>query len=144
VRIVIAKKLLSAVGGSEAQARALGAALRDRGHAVTLVGLRPAIRRVGIPDAVYDARAGDVTLEDDGLTYRFIASRAGLLEAALPLSLVGPERLAPAHGRDRMSEPRARSASRSSRRRSCTQASRSPGTAPRTSRAIAAMTRSSV
>ena len=94
MRIVIAKKLLSAVGGSEAQARALGAALRDRGHAVTLAGLRPAIRRVGIPDAVYDARAGDVTLEDDGLTYRFIASPFALLEGPAPISLIGPERLA--------------------------------------------------
>ena len=43
MRVVIAKKLLSTVGGSEVQARALAMALRDRGHAVAVVGLRPAI-----------------------------------------------------------------------------------------------------
>lgn len=96
MRVVIAKKLLSTVGGSEAQARALAAALRDRGHEVTLVGLRPATRRAGIPDRVYDAPAGDVTIEDDGLTYRFIARRAALLEGTLPVSLIGPKRLAAA------------------------------------------------
>jgi glycosyltransferase involved in cell wall biosynthesis len=96
MRVVIAKKLLSTVGGSEAQARALAAALRDRGHQVTLVGLRPAHRRAGIPDRVYEARPGDVMFEDDGLTYRFIASPAALLEGTLPVSLVGPARLASA------------------------------------------------
>jgi glycosyltransferase involved in cell wall biosynthesis len=96
VRVVIAKKLLSTVGGSEAQARALAGALRDRGHAVTLVGLRPAHRRAGMPDRVYEARPGDVTFEDDGLTYRFIASPAALLEGPFPVSLVGPGRLATA------------------------------------------------
>jgi glycosyltransferase involved in cell wall biosynthesis len=94
VHVVIAKKLLSTIGGSEAQARALAAALRDRGHAVTLVGLRPAHRRAGIPDRVYEAPPGDVTVEDEGLTYRFIASPAALLEGTLPVSLIGPERLA--------------------------------------------------
>lgn len=93
MRVVIAKKLLSAVGGSEAQARALAAALRDRGHDVTLVALRPANRRPGIPDRVYDAPPGDVTLHDGGLTYRFVTSRAALLEGTLPISLVGPARL---------------------------------------------------
>jgi glycosyltransferase involved in cell wall biosynthesis len=96
MRVVIAKKLLSTVGGSEAQARALAAALRDRGHEVTLVGLRPAHRRAGIPDRVYDAGPGNVTIEDEGLTYRFIASPAALLEGTLPLSLIGPRYLAPA------------------------------------------------
>jgi glycosyltransferase involved in cell wall biosynthesis len=96
VRIVIAKKLLSTVGGSEAQARALAAALRDRGHELTLVGLRPVHRRAGIPDRVYQARPGDVTFEEDGLTYRFIASPAALLEGTFPVSLVGPARLASA------------------------------------------------
>lgn len=96
MRVVIAKKLLSTVGGSEAQARALGSALRDRGHDVTLVGLRPVHRRAGIPDRVYDAPPGNVTLEDAGLTYRFIASPAALIEGVLPQSLIGAERLAPA------------------------------------------------
>lgn len=96
MRVVIAKKLLSTIGGSEAQARALGAALRDRGHNVTLVGLRPAHRRPGIPDRVYDARPGNVTLEDDGLRYHFIASPTALLDGALPVSLIGSARLAAA------------------------------------------------
>jgi len=94
VRIVIAKKLLSTIGGSEAQARALAAALRDRGHDVTLVGLRPANRRAGIPDRVYAAPPGDVTIEDGGLTYRFIASPFALLEGLTPLSLIGSASLA--------------------------------------------------
>jgi glycosyltransferase involved in cell wall biosynthesis len=96
VRVVIAKKLLSTVGGSEAQARALAAALRDRGHDVILVGLRPTHRRAGIPAAVYDAPPGDVTLEADGLAFRFIASPFALAEGTLPISLIGPERLGPA------------------------------------------------
>ena len=96
MRVVIAKKLLSTVGGSEAQARALAAALRDRGHAVTLVGLRPATRRPGIPDRVYDAPRGDVALTDDGLAFRFVASPAALIEGTLPVSLIRPERVSPA------------------------------------------------
>jgi glycosyltransferase involved in cell wall biosynthesis len=96
MRVVIAKKLLSTIGGSEAQAHALGEALRDRGHDVTLVGLRPATRRPGIPDRVYDARPGDVTIEDHGLVYRFIASPAAFLEGISPLSFIGPARLATA------------------------------------------------
>lgn len=96
MRVVIAKKLLSTVGGSEAQARALAAALRDRGHDVSLVGLRPATRRPGIPDRVYAAPSGDVTLVDEGLEYRFVTSPAALLEGTLPLSLIRAARLAPA------------------------------------------------
>ncbi len=96
MRVVIAKKLLSTVGGSEAQARALAAGLRDRGHGVTLVGLRPATRRPGIPDRVYAAPPGDVTVTEDGLIYRFIASHAALIEGTLPVSLIGPDRLAAA------------------------------------------------
>ena len=98
MRVVVAKKLLSTVGGSEAQARALGAALRDRGHQVTLVGLRPATRRPGIPDRVYDAPSGDVTVTDDGLTYSFIASPAALIEGTLAVSLIRSGRLATALG----------------------------------------------
>ncbi|GAC1460018.1 MAG: hypothetical protein NVSMB8_10200 [Candidatus Limnocylindrales bacterium] len=94
MRIVIAKKLLSTVGGSEAQARALGAALVRRGHAVTLLGIRPAWRRPGIPEAVYTAPAGDVEVVEEGLRYVFIASPAAALEALLPLSLVASDRLA--------------------------------------------------
>ena len=92
MRIVIAKKLLSTVGGSEAQARALAKALHDRHHEVTLVGLRPAWKRPGIPRDVYAARWGAVELRDDGITYRSIPVRGGPLGAAidglLPTSLV--------------------------------------------------------
>jgi glycosyltransferase involved in cell wall biosynthesis len=97
VRVVIAKKLLSTVGGSEAQARALAKALRDRRHDVTLVGLRPAWKRPGIPKEVYSAPRGPVELRDDGITYRFIPVRGGALGAAIdgvfPTTLVAPEEL---------------------------------------------------
>ena len=83
MRITIAKKLLSTVGGSEAQARALAGALRDRGHEVTLVGLRPAWRRPGIPDEVYAAPPGPVEIRADGVTYRFVPTRLGTFGAAL-------------------------------------------------------------
>jgi len=83
VRVVIAKKLLSTVGGSEAQARALGRALRERGHDVTLVGLRPAWRRPGIPREVYAAPRGTVELREDGLRYLFMAVRGGRAGAAI-------------------------------------------------------------
>jgi hypothetical protein len=136
VRIVIGKKLLSTIGGSEAQARALAGALRDRGHTVTLVGLRPSHRRAGIPERVYAARPGDVTIEQEGLTYRFIASPAALLDGILPLSLVGAGRLEAGRTR-RQREPRVR---RSSRPRSCIRASRSRAPVRRTSRATAATT----
>ena len=94
MRIVIAKKLLSTVGGSEAQARALGAALIARGHAVTLLGIRPAWRRPGIPRAVYAAAPGDVEIDEGGLRYVFIASRTAAVEGLLPISLIAPDRLA--------------------------------------------------
>lgn len=96
MRVVIAKKLLSTVGGSEAQARALAEALRGLGHDVGLVGLRPVVRRPGIPPEVYAAPAGDVTVRDGGLTFRFVESRASLIEGLLPLSLVAADRLGPA------------------------------------------------
>jgi glycosyltransferase involved in cell wall biosynthesis len=50
VRVVIAKKLLSTVGGSEMFARALDRELRALGHDVTLVGMRPAWSRPGIAE----------------------------------------------------------------------------------------------
>ncbi|MBM4420154.1 MAG: glycosyltransferase family 4 protein [Chloroflexi bacterium] len=76
MRVAIAKKLLSTVGGSEAQARALAAALRDRGHHVTLVGMRPAWRRPGIPEPA-------TRHVIDGLTYVFVPARFGRLGAAI-------------------------------------------------------------
>ena len=50
MRIVIAKKTLSTVGGSEMFARSLDRELRALGHDVTLVGMRPAWTRPGIAD----------------------------------------------------------------------------------------------
>lgn len=83
MRVVIAKKLLSTVGGSEAQARALARALRPHGIAVTLVGLRPAWHRPGIPPAVYEAPPGAVRLEEAGQPFMFVPARFGRLGAAL-------------------------------------------------------------
>ncbi|MDP9266459.1 MAG: glycosyltransferase family 4 protein, partial [Chloroflexota bacterium] len=92
MRVAIVKKLLSRVGGSEAQARALGGALVARGHAVTLVGLRPAIRRSRMPDEVYAAPPGEAVLHEGGVTYRFLPVRLGgagaLADGLLPTSLV--------------------------------------------------------
>lgn len=100
MRVVIAKKLLSTVGGSEAQARALAKALHDRHHEVTLVGLRPAWRRPGIPPDVLAAPSGPVERHEDGVRYLFVPVRGGRIGAAidgiLPTSLVTHDDLATA------------------------------------------------
>jgi glycosyltransferase involved in cell wall biosynthesis len=71
VRVVIAKKLLSTVGGSEMFARALERELRALGHEVTLVGMQPAWTRPGIADdtrSIYlPVRGGRVGAAIDGL-----------------------------------------------------------------------------
>ncbi|MBI2323346.1 MAG: glycosyltransferase family 4 protein [Chloroflexi bacterium] len=90
MRIVIAKKLLSAVGGSEIQARQLAGALAARGHDVRLVGMRPPWRRPGIPDSAL--AGGSAAVEHmDGTPMTFVPSigrHAGaVLDALLPLSL---------------------------------------------------------
>ncbi len=76
MRVVVAKKLVSTVGGSETFARALERELRALGHDVTLVGMRPPWRRAGMD-------AGGLTLLD---------VRGGRLGAAvdalLPTTLV--------------------------------------------------------
>ena len=92
MRIVIAKKLLSTVGGSEAQARALARALRERGHDVSLVGLRPPWRRPGIPEAVYARERGSVEVVEDGIVFRYLPARFGpagaAIDGVLPTALV--------------------------------------------------------
>src|SRR2546421_11920264 len=92
MRVVIAKKLLSTVGGSEAQARTLARTLAKRHHDVTLVGLRPAWRRPGIPLDVYAAPPGPVELRHEGVRFLFLPVRGGRFGAAvdgiLPTSLV--------------------------------------------------------
>ena len=90
MRIVIAKKLLSTVGGSEAQARALAVALRDRGHEVRLLGMRPAWQRPGIPAGP----AGDLSTRIDGIGYRFLATRLAAIDGLLPTALISWRRLA--------------------------------------------------
>jgi glycosyltransferase involved in cell wall biosynthesis len=95
VRIVIAKKLLSTIGGSEAQARALDRELRALGHDITLVGLRPAWPRPGLPREALAAPPGPVTIRADGTRFVFIPARGGRIGAAidglLPTALVRAE-----------------------------------------------------
>jgi glycosyltransferase involved in cell wall biosynthesis len=71
VRVVIAKKLLSTVGGSELLARALDRELRALGHEVTLVGMRPAWARPGIAGDTHSiylsVRGGRLGAAIDGL-----------------------------------------------------------------------------
>ena len=92
MRVVIAKKLLSTIGGSEAQARALDRELRSLGHEVTLVGLRPAWARPGMPREALAAPPGPVTIGVNGTRFVFIPARGGRVGAAidglLPTSLV--------------------------------------------------------
>jgi len=90
VRIVIAKKLLSSVGGSEAQARALAAALAERGHEVRLVGMRPAWSRPGIPSGP----RGDLRSSVDGVAYTYLATPFAAVDGLLPTSLISWRRLA--------------------------------------------------
>ena len=82
LRIVIAKKLVSTVGGSESFARALDRELRARGHEVSLVGLQTAWTRDGMTEAA------NLSL----LPVRF--GRVGAaIDALLPTTLVGDDRL---------------------------------------------------
>ena len=97
MRVVIAKKLLSTIGGSEALARSLDRELRALGHDVTLVGLRPAWARPGVPLETLAAPPGPVTIHANGAHFVFIPSRGGRVGAAidglLPTALVGAEDL---------------------------------------------------
>lgn len=83
MRVVIAKKLLSTIGGSEALARSLDRELRALGHDVTLVGLRPAWARPGVPPETLAAPPGPVTIRSDGTHFVFIPARGGRVGAAL-------------------------------------------------------------
>lgn len=87
MRVVIAKKLVSTVGGSETFARALDRELRALGHDVRLVGMRPAWSRAGM------AAADDLVL----LPVR--GGRAGAaIDGALPTTLVRDDDLVRAFG----------------------------------------------
>jgi len=84
VRVVIAKKLVSTVGGSELQARALDRELRLLGHEVTLVGLRPAWTRPGMDDpnlVLLATRFGRFGAALDGILPTTLVSRAELHRA---------------------------------------------------------------
>ena len=98
MRVVIAKKLLSTVGGSEIQARYLGRALAARGHEVTLVGMRPPWPRPGIPPSARARDDGIVTPSEDGLRIVYVPSRLGRAGAAadalLPVALADGRALA--------------------------------------------------
>ncbi len=97
MRVVIAKKLLSTIGGSEMFARALDRELRALGHEVTLVGLRPAWPRPGMPTEALAAQPGPVTIRTDGARLVFLPVRGGRIGAAidglLPTALVRAEDL---------------------------------------------------
>lgn len=82
MRIVIAKKTLSTVGGSEMLARALDRELRALGHEVTLVGLRPAWRRPGIAEDRHSiflpVRGGRLGAAIDGILPTTLVAQADL------------------------------------------------------------------
>ncbi len=75
MRVLILKKGVSTIGGSESHARALARTLASRGHEVTLVGLRPAWPRVGL-ERVEDLRDGDARV-------LLLPTRLGTVGAAL-------------------------------------------------------------
>jgi glycosyltransferase involved in cell wall biosynthesis len=97
VRVVIAKKLLSSVGGSEIVARRLAAALAERGHLVTCIGMRPAWPRPGIPAYVPRSMDGPAIEMEGAVRYVYLPPRFGRLGAAidglLPTSLADTEAL---------------------------------------------------
>ena len=69
LRVVIAKKLVSTIGGSEVLARSLQRELGTLGHDVALVGMRPAWRRAGMDGGVtlLDVRGGPLGAAVDAL-----------------------------------------------------------------------------
>jgi glycosyltransferase involved in cell wall biosynthesis len=85
VRIVIAKKTLSTIGGSEMFARSLDRELRALGHDVTLVGLRPAWSRPGISEdrrsVFLSVRGGRIGAAIDGLLPTSLVDTADLRHA---------------------------------------------------------------
>lgn len=82
MRVVIAKKTLSTVGGSEMLARALDRELRALGHDVTLVGMRPAWERPGIAEdrrsIFLSVRGGRIGAAIDGILPTTLVSETDL------------------------------------------------------------------
>ena len=91
MRVVIAKKLLSTVGGSEVQARGLSRALAARGHDVTLIGMRPPWPRPGIPAEALAGKRAAVTVFEGATRVTYLPSRFGragaAVDALLPTAL---------------------------------------------------------
>ncbi len=84
MKIAIAKKLVSSVGGSELQARVLAHALAARGHDVVVVGMRPAWPRPGIPSSAVLRRDGGIVRQEDGaVAFAYLPPRAGRLGSAI-------------------------------------------------------------
>lgn len=85
MRIVIAKKTLSTVGGSEMFARSLDRELRALGHDVTLVGMKPAWSRPGIREdrrsIFLPVRGGRIGAAIDGLLPTSLVDEADLRRA---------------------------------------------------------------
>lgn len=100
MRVAIAKKLLSTVGGSEVLARSLARALAGRGHEVVCVGMRPPWARPGIPAGAVAGHGGLVEGASDGFRIAYVPSRGGragaALDAVLPVSLADERSLAAA------------------------------------------------
>ena len=111
MRIVIAKKTLSTVGGSEMFARSLDRELRLLGHDVTLVGMKPAWSRPGISEdhrsVFLPVRGGRIGAAIDGVLPTSLVDERDLRRAinaadvvhSLAREWVGPlERAARAEG----------------------------------------------
>ena len=85
MRIVIAKKTLSTVGGSEMFARSLDRELRALGHDVTLIGMKPAWSRPGIREdrrsIFLPVRGGRLGAAIDGLLPTSLVDQADLRRA---------------------------------------------------------------
>ena len=89
MRVLILKKGVSRIGGSESHARALARTLASRGHEVTLAGLQPAWRRAGLEDAT--------AFRDGGARVELLPTRLGRFGAAVdglfPTSLLNERAL---------------------------------------------------
>lgn len=94
MRVLILKKGVARIGGSESQARELARTLASRGHDVTLTGLRPPWRRAGLEDAS--------EFRDGGARVVLMPARFGrvgsAVDALLPTELIDDRALNAATG----------------------------------------------
>lgn len=89
MRVLILKKGVSTIGGSESHARALARTLAARGHEVTLVGLRPGWSRAGL-DRVDEQRDGAARVRLAPARFGVVGA---LLDGLLPTSLLDEREL---------------------------------------------------